>query len=396
MRYEIESPMSRGNRSEAGFTLIELLITTIVFTVIAGAAFTLIAEHQPIFKQQQNQAALNIAMRNAIAQMQIDIVNGGAGYYTGINVPNWPVGVVINNNVVGSTEDCHSGTTYGANCFDSFTVIASDPAITPVNIQGDQTSDLPAVAGSTTVNTDTNVNTTIYVLPPTGITAADYAASFYDGDQILLVKNDGSRYTTVQLTADATTATVATFTYVVLTHSALTNADGTNSAANDATGMSVHSSDQTTSQFAPQDWVVRLKPIKYDVDVTTDADNPTLRRTELEKGQTPDANGIALVNQVIGFKVGASLIDNTGSTPPGTYNFDSSTFKMTPDPPSPAPPLSGYDYTMVRSVMVSLVGRTAPRAPDVDTSYVFRNSFDGGPYQIQGVSVVINPRNMSM
>jgi hypothetical protein len=104
----------------------------------------------------------------------------------------------------------------------------------------------------------------------------------------------------------------------------------------------------------------------------------------LEKNHTPAVDGVTLSEQVIGFKVGAALVNGTTSTP--TYNFDSSTFKVTPG-------AAGYDYTMVRSVMVSLVGRTPPVQ---DPTYVFRNSFDGGPYQIQGVSVVVNPRNMSM
>ena len=32
------------------------------------AAFSLMSQHQPIFTQQQNQAALNIALRNAVVQ----------------------------------------------------------------------------------------------------------------------------------------------------------------------------------------------------------------------------------------------------------------------------------------------------------------------------------------
>jgi hypothetical protein len=43
--------------------------------------------------------------------------------------------------------------------------------------------------------------------------------------------------------------------------------------------------------------------------------------------------------------------------------------------------------------MISLIGRTKPTT---DPSYKFRNSFDSGAYEIQGVSLVVNPRNMSM
>ncbi|MBI3669729.1 MAG: hypothetical protein HY237_08120, partial [Acidobacteria bacterium] len=51
------------------------------------------------------------------------------------------------------------------------------------------------------------------------------------------------------------------------------------------------------------------------------------------------------------------------------------------------------DYTLVRAVRVSLIGRTPPVT---DPTFKFRNTFDGGPYQIQGLSVVVNPRNLSM
>jgi len=376
----------RERASEAGFSLIEMLVTAIVFSLVVGTALALLARHQPLYKQQQNRAALNISMRNAVAQMQTDMVGGGAGYYTGINIPNWPVGVVINNNVVASGGDCHSGTTYGSNCFDSLTVIASDPATTPVNTLAGASGTLPVAAGSCASNTlDTSATTSIYVLPPTGVTAATYAASFHTGDQVLLVKSDGSKYTTVKVTG-ISTPTVGVSTYVLLAHSTMTQSNGTNASADDITGMSVNSSDQTTSQFCAADWLVRLAPVKYDVDITTDPTNPTLRRTVLVAGNTPSTSGVALMNQVIGFKVGAALVDNTGSTDVATYNFDSSTFKLTGA-------AAGYDYTMVRSVMVSLIGRTSPQ---LEPTYVYRNAFDGGPYQIEGISVVINPRNMSM
>jgi len=47
----------------------------------------------------------------------------------------------------------------------------------------------------------------------------------------------------------------------------------------------------------------------------------------------------------------------------------------------------------VRSVRISLIGRTAP---NYSKAYTFRNTFNSQPYQIQGMTVVVNPRNMSM
>jgi hypothetical protein len=44
-------------------------------------------------------------------------------------------------------------------------------------------------------------------------------------------------------------------------------------------------------------------------------------------------------------------------------------------------------------VRVSLIGRTNPNP---DPTYTFRNTFDGGPYQVVDANVVINPRNITM
>jgi hypothetical protein len=52
-----------------------------------------------------------------------------------------------------------------------------------------------------------------------------------------------------------------------------------------------------------------------------------------------------------------------------------------------------YDFSAVRSVRTSIIARTPPSS---DPNYPFRNSFDGGAYQILGASVVVNPRNLSM
>jgi prepilin-type N-terminal cleavage/methylation domain-containing protein len=385
-----KSFLQRRGASTTGFTLVELLIAMAVFGVISAAAFGLMAQHQPLFNQQQIQAALNISMRNSVAQLQSDIVNGGSGYYNTVNVPNWPVGVVITNNPLppaaplGPTDDCRTGPlTYGVNCFDSLTVIVSDPATTPVNPIASTTGAIPnSTDAGKCVNqtTDTHNNTKIYLLPPTGVTAATYAASFHNTDQILLVTSSGSRYTTTQLTHDGQTAVVGTTTYAVLTHGT-TYADGHNDWNDDVTGMSVHSIDQTGSTFCDTDWVIRLIPVKYYVDLTNAAD-PKLTRQTLGYG----GNTSVLADQIIGFKVGAALINATGTTDTSTYNFNSSTFQLPTG-------TTGFDYTMIRSVMISLVGRTPPVE---DPTYTFRNSFDGGPYQIQGLSIVVNPRNMSM
>jgi len=39
------------------------------------------------FATQQNQAGLNIGMRSANRQMQLDVVNAGSGFYPGASMP---------------------------------------------------------------------------------------------------------------------------------------------------------------------------------------------------------------------------------------------------------------------------------------------------------------------
>jgi type II secretory pathway pseudopilin PulG len=382
--------------SEAGFTLVELLAAAVIFMVVSGAAFSLFAKHQPIFNQQQNLAEVNIALRNAVAQMQLDVANAGANYYAGVNVPNYPVGVVVTNNVVAAGGDCRSGTplAYGANCFDSLSIITADAATLPTTPSDG--------AGGCRVTS----NTTVYLAPAgtTGyatLAAATAAAATYkynagvNPDQILFVKGDGSQYTTALLTAASTGVTVGGKFFVLLTHSATTSITDTTvtpnitytgyntiASGNDPYGMTTNINTMLNGQYCSTDYVLRITPIQYSVD-QTDPTNPVLIRTVA--GTTQTLSQKTLATQIIGFKLGVSLFNNTTDTDTTTYSFDASRYNNGSSVP--------YNYTLVRSVMVSLIARTKPTT---DPSYVFRNSFDNGAYEIQGVSVVINPRNMSM
>jgi hypothetical protein len=97
------------------------------------------------------------------------------------------------------------------------------------------------------------------------------------------------------------------------------------------------------------------------------------------------------MDQVIGFKVGATIWNSITSTMKTQYNYDASTYDV--NNISPPPYDSAYMFSLVRSVRVSLIARTQP---STDPSFTFRNPFDGGPYQVQGASVVVDPRNLSM
>jgi hypothetical protein len=68
-----------------------------------------------------------------------------------------------------------------------------------------------------------------------------------------------------------------------------------------------------------------------------------------------------------------------------SYYYDSSVKKAA----------GGYesDWTSIKAVRIDLTARTPLNS---DPASTFRNGLDGGPYQTQKISVVINPRNLSM
>jgi type II secretory pathway pseudopilin PulG len=347
------SQMKSGKRI-AGFSLVELMVAIAVFMVIGGAAMSLVKKHVPIFTSQQNQTSLNIALRNAVAQMQIDVVNAGTGYYQGVNIPSWPIAITVANSAAGTGCYDAASKTYGATCFDTLNVIAIDQNTPPSN---------PFDLGGTNCIYTDNA-TTLFVTPIGSTTASELAADFHAGDQLLLVKSDGSQMTTTKLTADG----LVSGGKVHLAHNP-TGVDGTNTAANDPLALTnTADNNKLGRQFCNTDWVLKLAPITYTVDAS-DPTDPKLVRTE--GGQT---NVIA--EQIIGFKVGATIWNSANGTD-GTYDFDAADYN--------------HDWSLIRSVRISMIGRTAP-----DWNSTFRNSFDGGAYKIQSVSVVINPRNSSM
>jgi hypothetical protein len=119
------------------------------------------------------------------------------------------------------------------------------------------------------------------------------------------------------------------------------------------------------------------------------------------------ANASVLTDQVIGFKVGAALWDNeaTGASDIANFfynagNYCSDAIEISTSPvtyanctATPPPADDGYDFTLVRSVRVSMIGRTPP-SQDLALRN-FKNTFDNGPYLVQQASVAVDLRNMS-
>ena len=88
--------------------------------------------------------------------------------------------------------------------------------------------------------------------------------------------------------------------------------------------------------------------------------------------RTQGATTDVIADNVVAFKVGATTF--TGATS-GTYNYGAPVYK----------------YDEIRSVRITLTGSTPPNPADP-----FRNTFNGQPYHISSLSVVVNPRNLSM
>jgi prepilin-type N-terminal cleavage/methylation domain-containing protein len=368
--FAVPAPAS-PSRTEKGFSLIELLVATAVFVLVTGAAFNLFMKQQKLESDQKGQAALNVGLRNALTQLQIDLANAGAGYFVGANVPSWPVGVTIINNPPGS--GCYTGNfVYSASCFDVLNIIMADPNTPPIHVDGNGTT-----CSSTTSSIAFGDPATVYSGNPpvsTALTAAQTAAYFHSGDQLLFLTSTGSQISTIVLTADGGVAGGK----VQLQHNP-SNSNGTNSPSNDPLGITNNANNKLGTQFCKNDWILKLAPVTYEVD-TSNPNDPKLMRVQ-------NANAAEVMDQVIGFKVGAAIWNAPAGTVSAQYNYDASTYtNVTPGD-------EAYNFTLVRSLRISLIGRTPP---STDPAYNFLNSFDQGPYQIQGSAVVVNPRNLSM
>ncbi|MFZ0213728.1 MAG: prepilin-type N-terminal cleavage/methylation domain-containing protein [Candidatus Acidiferrales bacterium] len=345
-----------------GFSLLELLVATVVFSVVAGAAFSLYMKQEPLYVQQTGIAGLQISLSNAVGQMQLDLANAASGLIQGGDVAGWPIGVTITNNVSNSCNNAATFT-YGAGCFDSMSVLMASPTVPGLH---------PTTNGSTTTGS-------LLAVPNPGDTAATDAAYFNTGDEVLLITNNnsGAQMDAVQLTSNG----AASGNNVQLSFTPM-NAGGTNSLPAPGDPLNITNTaipGVLTDTYGPGTWIVKLNAVTYTVDYTTNPNDPTLMRVQ-GSGQRQ-----ALADQIIGFKIGAALYNGTTSTT--DYNYDSAQYQ------APNGNIIANDFALIRSVRISLIGRTTP---NLDANYTFKNLFDNGPYQIQGISVVVNPRNLSM
>jgi Tfp pilus assembly protein PilV len=400
----------RGRRAERGTSLLELMVAVAVFMIIAGSVFKLFQQQQGSQATLSGQVGINLALRATVAQLQMDVINAGNGYYQNANIPSWPVGVTIVNTLNNSGTACNSGTTYGPSCFDQLNVLVAA-----------NSSTYPPVQPAASVNTSTGSMT---VLPASGFTAAQTEAEFVKGDELLVISNSGTpQIAAVVLTGNGTLSG----SNVLLTFNP-TDANGLNTVNqatpadtdwldisacdNPASGISAAACNTAlnnstparfTDAFSTAAWIIKLAPVSYQVcagpgsstspySCDQSAGSPDIADPKLIRTQA----GVStmMMDQIIGFRVGAYLFNspNSGCQYESNdvlcnYQYVAANYTVSNGTTASDP----YNFSLVRGVRVSLIGRTAP---NYRTSY--RNSFDGGPYQVQGTAAVINPRNMSM
>lgn len=364
----------------AGFSLIELMVAMSVFLIVGGTVIALVRRHIPLFNTAQNQANLNISLRNAVAQLQMEVVNAGSSYSANNPMPFWPIGATITPAI---TPNCTATRNYVSTCFDSFSLIDADsnfPALAP---------SLDA-AGTVAIDTTQPGSTTLiltYPGNPALATTAQYtawAALLTPGTELMLVQGGtdmvaGQPSITVVVVQNQATQNGNTIQVPIALTGTLP-AGGCTGTAIAITGipaqdpMKIYDIGEClrfTGRFNPQlDYAIKLNATKYWVD-GTDPTNPKLTRT------SPTGAQDVIAEQIVGFKVGAwsSIIQNysisPGSAPPTGFNSD---------------------WASIRSLQIQLIARATPSS---DQNVAFTNTYDQGSYQVQGVSVVINPRNLS-
>jgi len=356
---------NRRRAADAGFSILELGVAVGMFLMVSAVSFTLFSRHQTLLAKEQAVSGLDLGLRGALAQIQNDLVNGGAGMIMGPNLPNAPVGAAISNNTGTSCQNT-STFTYASSCFDTMWVIVPDPTYQLMHA---------------TAVFNTSTNSSISVAPVAANTPTN--VSMPSGTQILFIKalTSGTVFTTAVLSS----ATTFNGTNAVTMSYHSTQSGGTNSStSNDPESITVgvdaaEAAEYFTSSFDTNSWIVALAPIKYYVDTSTASD---WRHGSVLMRQKGSATASKVLEQVIGFKVGATCVGTT--LDPHVNCSDTTVYHYS----NAASTDYNGDFTAIRSIRATVLARTPP-----NPTLGFVNPFDGGPYQVVGSSVVVNPRN---
>jgi prepilin-type N-terminal cleavage/methylation domain-containing protein len=406
-----EKPALRNRRSASGFTLIELMISATVFLIVTSMAFSLFNQHLQLASRQVNLSGVNIGMRNAMAQMELDMSAGGQNVLGTVltGAPVFGLGVNIQNNVPGVAALCKLNADWSypipSACYDGITIYT----VKPCTLAGGTTAPVLVISDPLNGSEFLNSTSTLWGTDNNpGANLANDASCFAAGDEIMIVQfPTGGQLTTkcdnpnpfnfcvgvVTLTQPA----VVSGGLVKLPH----NAAG---AGNDPLGVIFNGG--ATNNFSLANGLgIGYASGAYIVDLGTAANTITyavqanpLNAADPQLVRCTGGVCNSVVDQVIGFKVGASLWDNKQAAGTDIANYFYSAAKYcnganTDCSVSPPPANDPYDFSLVRSVRISLIGRTPP-ASDLAASKL-KNGFDQGPYMIQQAAVVVDLRNMS-
>lgn len=422
------------SRRAAGFTLIELLVAMVVFLIVAGTAFSAFDQHMQTITEQESLSGVNLALRNATAQLQMDLASAAQNLLQGamsggLAVPPFSAGVIINDNVPavqgGPLANCApTGGTWAypvpSSCFDSITIFAP---------KGCAVLAMAADKGNENLNT----STTMYATDPDDATLNNVsdATCFHSGDELLVIAEASGGGTVACGSQASPTSWSYCITAVTLTAQATVpggagtdiklpiNVTSSSGARNGCPGASCSdpldllSNARGDNNFTNALGSYFVPGLAYIVDVGTTSNlityqvqvNPvSANDAQLERC---DNYGCAvLADQIIGFKVGAALSSgwDSDTTEPdaANYFYDDSKYcsEWVPAGASvdcstvPPPANDAFDYSLVRAVRVSLIARTAPHQDP--TLNNFANGFDGGPYLIQQASTIVDLRGISI
>jgi len=414
----VQTTSGRDRRKgERGFSLLEMLVALAIFMVISGAAFTLFNRHLAFVTQQQNLSGVNIGMRNAMSQLELDLAAAGPNLFSSVQQSGSPVspfslGVIIRNNTPAAAGACVPNGNWGyptnKACFDSLTIVnikSCGAGLSPVLQISDPGNSTESLAASSIVWGD-DYNP--------GANLTNDAACFQAGDEILVVQpsngtpltcDNGQQFNYCMGVVTLTKNAQVSGGKVQLQHNPtgagsdplgiLFDLSGVNNYTN-ANGLGVGYSNGA--------YIINLGTGGNDITYTVlpSATNPG--DTQLVRCNSVSCNAgnsQVLTDQVIGFKVGAILWDNykTNATDDANYFYDAS--KYCTDAiagadctASPAPANDPYDFTLIRSVRISMIARTTPNFnPSVLKN--FRNGFDGGPYLVQQGAVAVDLRSIT-
>jgi prepilin-type N-terminal cleavage/methylation domain-containing protein len=398
-----DQPVATQLRSSKGFSILELLIAMAVFLFVAGAAFSLFNRHLAFVTQQQRLSTLNIGMRNAMSQLELDLAAAGQNVFgnvqNGTPATAFSLGVIIRNSTPLAAGACvpNARWAYPTNkaCFDSLTII--------------QPKNCPVLS----LATSKNLTSGSLTANDTGANLALDAACYTNGDEVLIVSPPS--------TCDQGVAMTYCLGVVTLTQNGqvaggqITLSTNPPGPFNDPIGV-IYSGGGTNYtravavaagfNYPANSYIVDLgtgaNDVTYAVQVSaTDPNDDQLVRCA---GATcTPANAQVLTDQVIGFKVGAILWDNyndqTKATDDVNYFYDASAYcsdsiNGADCSPTPPPANDPYDYSLIRAVRVSMVARTNPGSETLVLKNL-RNGFDNGPYLVQQASVAVDLRSIT-